>query len=761
MRSVCKRGNIYLFKIKLCIVYILFLSLSVVLAQKNLNRFTPGAKAIGIGQSGVVGIYNASSLYWNPAALGVIKSPQGTFAVHEPFLLNYLGYSHFFPGYGSLALGFSSTDKNKDAVNFGSIGWGMPLLHGFYGGFSFSGVQQNKDEWGTIGLGFMLKPHYSLLHKVRANDILNSPWIAERLTLGICFQNVPLAGQGHDHQIRLGGSYKFTPYGPTLIAAHHFLSDKDTQHIGFLFSPFPSLDIFTGLKDYNPECFAFGTGINWENININLTYNAESKRLTFSASLRVGPHPNNLADQHYSLAKRALQVKDKRAALVHSNYALAYNDNHKNAFDLKNMLEPLIKSENQKIDSLLLSAEIFKNRELYISAAAQYLKVLKINPKNKPAQEAIAMIRPKVNIHTEKWYLQGVNYFNQGEMQKAKEIFESIVLVRPDHIGSNDYLKKINDYFYNQAEQHFYTGLGYYSQRKLKLAESEFRKALEIVPHYQDASDYIERIAREKTENNLQIINLLRDAQQVENRGAWKTAKEKYQQILEVQPNHPQARRKIIELSQKIQAYINRNYNRGVQAYQDGDYAKAKNFFRTVLTMDPSHTGAQNYLQRITESTDDRTHSYYETAQNYIEQGHLDRAISLIDSLLLINPDYSEAAALREKATNLLEAEQLLGSAKTEYDRRNYLQAMELFNQVIEKDPNNLEALELRENCQLRLNERVDEYFNRGIQLYTEEKYEEAIQIWDIVLRINPYHRGAIEYKERAQERLRALETLE
>ncbi len=738
---------------------LLFLS-TISVSQEYLNNFSPGAKSVGLGYSGVVEVYDATALYLNPAALSVPRYPQGLLSIHEPHFINYLSYSHFVPRYGSFALSFSSTHSDTNAISFGSVGWGLQVLPDFHTGISISSMQQGPETWGTLGIGFLYKPVTSITRPYRSHSLFRSPYIANRLTIGITLQNLPIGKPGFDHQIRIGASYKFLPVDATLVYAHHFMSGEDTDHFGVLLNPLLQVEVYAGMKNFNSRYFSFGSGFTWDNISVYLTYDSQTERLAFTTGIRIGPHPHRISAQYYDRALAALRDKNKRTALEQVEYALIYDSDNKKAADLNRLLIPNIKSENRKIDSLLYSAQAYQNQQRFLSAAEEYLKILKIDPQNAAAQEAIAMLRPKINMEAERWYLQGVKHYEDGEIARAEQIFESIILVKPDHYASKLYLDKIKEHYYKQAEQHYFAGLGFYSQRKLDLAKSEFEKALRIVPDYEDANHYLNRIAQERSQNLDRISSLLAEANQKEQTGAWKSALARYQDILRIQPDHAIALEKTRELRMRIDNYVASHFNRGVSAFNNGDISRAKSEFATVLVMDPDHSGAQQYMNRISFNASGRSTSYMERAQYYYQRENWDAAISMADSALAVNPNTPEAHNLKNRAQNYLQVEQLLLMAKAEYNRGNYLTAMEHLEEVIAQDADNLEALELRENCQARLSERVDEYFNRGIELYTEEKYKDAIKIWDVVLRINPYHKGAADYKQKARERLDALESL-
>ena len=757
MRSLCKTAC-QEFSCTLLSFLFVITAIHPTYSQTSLDNFSPGSLVTGLGRSGVVENYDPIALYWNPAALAVRHYSQGVIAVHEPHHLNYLAYSRFTPTLGTFGVSYSSTSTKTNAVQLGSLGWGYRLASGFYGGISAGHAQHGDFSWGTLGVGLLYRPTDKILQP--QNSTLLSSLISDRLTLGIAIQNLPLGKSEYDHQIRLGASYKFLNTGPTLIYAHHFMPNADSDHLGLLITPVSSVQIYAGFKNFDSNAFSFGAGFQWENMNVQVAYDRTSKRLLLTTAFRIGRHPRQVAAAYYNRALAAVKNQDKRAAMKLCHYSLMYDKSFSKSAELQRLLTPIIARENDKIDSLLHAAITFQNQGSYLDAAAQYLKILKIDPQNSEAVEAIAMIRPKVNIDAERWYMQAVDYYEKGDINRAEEIFESIILVKPDHFGSKNYLKKIDAYNLKQAEQHYFAGLGYYSQHKLDLADAEFRKALDIAPNYEDASTYLSRIAKARAQNRIHIEELRQQAEDKEQQGAWKSALALYEEILNIQPDHARALSKMAEIKKRIEASANRYFSRGLAAYNSGELARAERNFRSALSVQPSHSSARRYLQKIVSSTTDKAASFVERAQQSFEQGDWQGAIAIADSALEINPKAEKAAQIKSESLKRIEAEKLLASARDHYTSGQYLEAMEELDQALKTGPENPAAQALLHDCQQKLYDRVDDYFSRGIELYTEERYQEAIRMWDIVLRINPYHKGALDYQKRAQERIQALESL-
>ncbi|NIA29492.1 MAG: tetratricopeptide repeat protein [Actinobacteria bacterium] len=484
------------------------------------------------------------------------------------------------------------------------------------------------------------------------------------------------------------------------------------------------------------------------------------KRVAFSATIRIGTEPDRLAQQNVERARKLLNAGDKRGALFEGEKALSLDPKNKRASELVATVFPVVKAEDDAVDSLLQMGKESEQKRWFINAASEYLQVLKLDPDNVRAKIAIKRIRNEVNVHAEKYFQVGVKYFNDGKIEFAKNIFSAIALVRPEHKGSQEYLKKIRGIYTKEAEEHYYTGLGYLSQRNYDKAEEEFRAALDIVPQYNDAQKYLDRIEKARKQNQSQIETLLADGERFERRGSLKSAQIRYQKALKIEPGDPLVTQKLNALNKRINAYIKNKYRYGEREYRNRNYKTAAKFFRAVLAIEPGHSGARRYLRLISKASHGKTNAYVDRAKQEIAAGNLEHAVAILDSALSVNPNLKEAKDLKNQTVTRLNSSQLIEKAKSQYLSGHYLDALEAFNQILKNDPTNQDAQDYRKLCQSKLNDRVDDFFNRGIRFYTEEKYQLAIVEWNKALKINPYHKGSLEYKKRAQNRLEALNRL-
>ncbi|MBN1997160.1 tetratricopeptide repeat protein, partial [candidate division KSB1 bacterium] len=573
-------------------------------------------------------------------------------------------------------------------------------------------------------------------------------------------QNIPLIVTDYDHQYRIGLSYKITHYGPEIFYAHHFQREDDTSHMGLAFQPFKNIQLYAGLEQFSYDYAAMGIQIKWNNVAANICYDRKTKRVIFSSCFRIGEAPEIIAQESVSRASAYLKDGDRKSALKWSNKALVYDPENTDAQKIYTDLNPVLRKEAQKLDSLLTLANSLVKRGRYMSAAANLKAALKIDPMNQLALDAINTIRPKVNTHSERWFKLGVQSFENQEYTQAKDIFESIILVRSDHEESQNYISKINDILMEQAREHYFTGVGFYNQGNVQEAEAQFREALKAVPNYLDALEFLNRITDEKQSRLRKASELLVEAIDFENDGDLLNAQRRYQEILRLHPGHRSASERMEDLEKRIDVYVKKQMSQAISLYKKSKYSRSQKILSYILALRPDHREARTYYNRINQRTQDRFTGYFEQGKTHFANKNWQAAKTYIDSALTVNPRSAEAKKLRQQADVNFTMDSLMEKGTSAYLSGSYNEALSLYNQVLGIDPENKDALEFKQKCMSLLAEQVDVIFNNGIRLYTEEKYRLAIAEFEKALEINPDHKGSLEYVKRARDRLEALNRL-
>jgi tetratricopeptide (TPR) repeat protein len=88
------------------------------------------------------------------------------------------------------------------------------------------------------------------------------------------------------------------------------------------------------------------------------------------------------------------------------------------------------------------------------------------------------------------------------------------------------------------------------------------------------------------------------------------------------------------------------------------------------------------------------------------------------------------------------------------YKKKDYMNALNMFSNVKRGDGKTEDYLK---KIWVMLKNMADEYYKAGLKFFREQKLNEAIGKWNIVLQIDPHHQKAKEYIQKSKKLLEAL----
>lgn len=712
------------------------------------------AKSVGYGGSSVIGVREPYSLTWNPSALGLIRETIASFAFRIPYEFNHAGAVYFHPQAGTIAAQLSRFSSGQTTT----VGWARTWPAHLTTGAALQQQQLSSFTATTLSFGVLYTPPPARIAAAKTAPWYQRLW--HGLTMTAAIQNIPLDNSANQPVLRLAGSYSLPWLGSRIIYGFHQSERTEFHQLALSMQPLRALQVFAGMPDFAPEEIAAGLEWQWQNLILSGAYRFESKQLWLTTSFRLGLSSRDQSAKAMEQARTLMAQGDKRKAYRYGRLALAYDEENEQARAMMEHLVGSVLNSDVIIDSMLTMANGFAAKRWFLSAAAQYHRVLKLDPENKRALEAMALIKAQVDQHIDRWHQLGLQYVQQGELATAREVFDAILLVRPDHLLSQVERDKINQTFNKQAEEFYYKGLGYYSQKNWEPAEQAFKQALELRPDWTEAQSYLWHIQQQKNLAEEELERLWKEAETLKAKGNWLAARRAYKAILDKEPNHSGAKAGADEAQAHLTVYVSQVYTRAETLYRNGDTENARRLFTQVLEINPAHAGARRYMEAINTSLSLPLQRLWERARAYANASDWTNCLQSVDSLLQARPQMAEAQQLRRRVFSALTADQLMDLARTSYLQSQFSEASALAMEALKKNPNHAAAQNLYSQSQKRIAAQVDEWYNRGIKLYTEEKYRSAIVEWDKVLAVNPDHEGAKDYKRRAQERLDALNRL-
>ncbi|NIM03380.1 tetratricopeptide repeat protein [bacterium] len=302
--------------------------------------------------------------------------------------------------------------------------------------------------------------------------------------------------------------------------------------------------------------------------------------------------------------------------------------------------------------------------------------------------------------------------------------------------------------------EYFEQGLADYDAGDYKSAMENFSEALFLDPNNEQAKDYLEKAGRKF----LQEVEARRESERIE--------------ILK------RAKTIIAERKKKVKE----SYEKGIRHYKRGEFLRAGEGFNAVLEIEPEHKEAKKYLELIEQRLQDIVNKgefesvgelYYAQGIIFYIKGEWAKAISQWENALKIyrsNKEISEflkiARERRQEEEAFEKAEVLYRDGLAHYNEGKINEAIKQLEEVIKFNPQHRKARELlakvrekvdeikKEEKARKIRETVDKRYFRGIDYYAEGEFKKAIKEWREVLRIDPTHAGAKEYLKKARDKI-------
>jgi tetratricopeptide (TPR) repeat protein len=156
-------------------------------------------------------------------------------------------------------------------------------------------------------------------------------------------------------------------------------------------------------------------------------------------------------------------------------------------------------------------------------------------------------------------------------------------------------------------------------------------------------------------------------------------------------------------------------------------------------------TASRENGENETETKED-DYGYLGIAISFYENGNYQAAIN---ELLKAKSKYPRSSEV-SKYLNM----SYYNMGKMYYDNKDYMNALQILTKV-KKGSEKVEPYVTRAGAMVK--NLVDIFYKEGLQFYGQQKLQEAIEKWNIVVEIDPHHRKAKEYIQKSRNLLEAL----
>ncbi len=177
---------------------------------------------------------------------------------------------------------------------------------------------------------------------------------------------------------------------------------------------------------------------------------------------------------------------------------------------------------------------------------------------------------------------------------------------------------------------------------------------------------------------------------------------------------------------------VTEGLNQGKVYFSENNIVLAKKSFDAVIALDPSNAEALDYLSRIELKKTELLAVYANEAKQRTTAKDYKKAIEYWQKVLELDAGNAEATAA------IADLNKQLAAAPT-------------------KKPPTVTKKPPTEPPKKATAEEIAAIYNKGVNYFSQGKYDEALKTFKQVLALDPNHKGAKDYKKRTETRLKAI----
>ena len=582
-----------------------------------------GSRAIGVGRAFVTNADDASTPYWNPAALKNVQQMQ-FMAMYMPikgdldFGATYTYFGFVYPtlsagafgiGYTRVGTTFDLYDAQSRPDGEGNYSESQLLisyaterhLRYLYGtlaaGASFKINRQIVDPFSDTAPGMDLGFHYTpdawpdFAVGLNLQDLVGSSYHLDQADDTV--DRTILAGLGYTRHFEGGAALRvMMQYDRPERANSKF-------HVGaeYMFTKYISLR-----AGFDDGTATFGLGVGVTDYGLDYAFYSKSD---------VG------STQAFSFNARIGSTLDERRTAIEEQQAQQEQDLIKRTFESR-VATQRTKAKQQEAagdwSGALNSWQIVLE---YVPDDAEATKAA-ANAREQVLAQQAAQVRDVENqavVRTR--FANGLDRFNEKNWLAAREEWKAILAIDPQHEGARDYLAQTQKQIDDQVAIHMARANQLERDNRLTEAIGEWNNVQQYNPDDAQAKQAITRIRGRiesmsqdysATQRKLRIVTLYNDALQMYNDGKYQDAMKNLTELLQLQPDHADARklqalakRRSTPLTDQEKSKIRELYLSGMQYFSKDEYAKAISEWEKILEIDPTNTSVQRSIDEAKE----------------------------------------------------------------------------------------------------------------------------------------------------------------
>ena len=398
--------------------------------------------------------------------------------------------------------------------------------------------------------------------------------------------------------------------------------------LGFEYKLIKNIAVRAGYKGVRALEQRFSYGIGFENPLFSIDYafvpfgdledtHRISVRYRFGKSTakpRADSQLRGKVDQAKTLYAQGQLVDAYIISLQISHVAPWLDENNNLLATIQRSFQELEDSDKKEkmlaeVNNLYARGEKLFEEGNLIDAQLNFETVLGLQPNHAGAKGYLKQIEGHFRLFIENFYKEGLAAFAEQDYERAKNQFEKVLVINPNHPEARAQLAACIEILENKRKleaqeektaaisRKYREALNAYKAEKYQESLVLFKEALDLDP----ANDEIRRYVA--SANDILYRQSLLKAQELSSKGEWEGAIQLLRLALEYNPQSLEAKDSLVNIQRRWdlqRRVLSQNlYKEGLEAFLGGDKKRAKEIWQKSLELDPDNQEAKRGISRL------------------------------------------------------------------------------------------------------------------------------------------------------------------
>lgn len=256
-------------------------------------------------------------------------------------------------------------------------------------------------------------------------------------------------------------------------------------------------------------------------------------------------------------------------------------------------------------------------------------------------------------------FARGEQFFQVDDLLRARREFHAILALQPDHMGAKTYLNRIDERFQSLTDRFYDMALQAFASQDFAQASELLDKVLKLNPDHAEARDLqgsvdqLQKQAEVIAEDTLRkerIVPLMQSGQALVQQKRYEEAILKFNEVLAIDTTESEALR-LRDLSKELAAKD--AYNGALRAARDGDLKTSAGLAEKALRYKPNYPEASELLKTVGQKRavvdEVRSKELYRNSLDAFLAGDPQQALELAVKALDLDPNNVEALRMRDR----------------------------------------------------------------------------------------------------------------